>query len=44
MRGRDNFENLSIDGRKIVKLILKKYDVNWIHLAQSRFYKIMIIS
>jgi len=36
--GRDNFENLGIVGRKILKWILKKQDggVNWIDLPQDR--------
>jgi hypothetical protein len=30
-------EDLGLDERIILRWILKKWDVNWIHLAQDRF-------
>jgi len=39
LEGRDNLEDLNVDGRISLKGILKKCDdegLNWIHLAQDR--------
>ena len=38
MRERDNFEDLGVDGRIILKYILKKWDggMDWIGVAQDR--------
>jgi hypothetical protein len=37
MKGRDRLGNLGVDGRIILKWILKEYEsVHWIHLAQDR--------
>jgi hypothetical protein len=38
LKGRENSENLGIDGNKIFECIVgkKRKVVNWIHLAQDR--------
>jgi hypothetical protein len=36
MKGRDQSEDLSVDGRIILEWISSKYAVDWIHLAQNK--------
>jgi hypothetical protein len=36
LKGTDHLEDLVAVGRIILKLILKKYGLDWIHLAQDR--------
>jgi len=31
LKGRDHFQGLGVDGRMILKLILREWDVDWVH-------------
>jgi hypothetical protein len=36
LNGKYHFGDMNVDGRIILKWILKKHDVNWINLIQDR--------